>query len=161
MNFHSIPDLQLCLPLIVIVEDISYCPICLRIWIFLNLDFSFSLIFKIFLMWTIFKVFIEFVTILLLFYVSFFWPRSMWDLSSPTRDRTHTPWVGRRSLFFFLAVLGLRCSMWDLHWGVRDLSLLLTGFSRCGMWVFLFSSCGAQAPGRMGSIVVARGFQSA
>ena len=46
MNFHSIPDLQLCLPLIVIVEDISYCPICLRIWIFLNLDFSFSLIFK-------------------------------------------------------------------------------------------------------------------
>ena len=32
-------------------------------------------------MWTIFKVFIEFVTILLLFYV-FFWLRSMWDLSS-------------------------------------------------------------------------------
>ena len=28
--------------LIVIVEDISYCPICLWIWIFLNLDFTFS-----------------------------------------------------------------------------------------------------------------------
>ena len=27
-----------------------------------------------FLMWTIFKVFIEFVTILLLFYTLFFWP---------------------------------------------------------------------------------------
>ena len=30
-------------------------------------------------MWTIFKVFIEFVTVLLLFYVSVFWPRGMWD----------------------------------------------------------------------------------
>ena len=39
-----------------------------------------------FLMWTIFKVFIEFVTILLLFYVLVFWPRGMWALSSPTRD---------------------------------------------------------------------------
>ena len=37
-------------------------------------------------MWTIFKVFIEFVTILLLFYVLVFWPRGTWDLSSPTRD---------------------------------------------------------------------------
>ena len=33
-------------------------------------------------MWTIFKVFIEFVTILLLFYILAFWPQSMWDLSS-------------------------------------------------------------------------------
>ena len=48
--------------------------------------------FKIFfLMWTIFKVFIEFVTILLLFYVLVFWQRGMWDLSSPTRDQTSTP----------------------------------------------------------------------
>ena len=53
---------------------------------------------KIFMMWTIFKVFIEFVTILLLFYVLVFWPGGMWDLSSPTRDRTHTPCMGRRSL---------------------------------------------------------------
>ena len=29
-----------------------------------------------------FKIFIEFVTILLLFYVSVFWPQSVWDLSS-------------------------------------------------------------------------------
>ena len=43
-----------------------------------------------------FKVFIEFVAILLLFYVLFvfFWPQDMWDLSSPTRDRTPDPWVG-------------------------------------------------------------------
>ena len=51
-----------------------------------------------FLMWTIFKVFIEFVTILLLFYVLVFWPQGMWDLSSPARDRTRTPCTGRRSL---------------------------------------------------------------
>ena len=38
-----------------------------------------------------FKVFIEFVTILLLFYVSVFWPGGMWDLSSATRDPTHNP----------------------------------------------------------------------
>ena len=35
--------------------------------------------FKIFFMWTIFKVFIEFVTILLLFYFVNFWPQAMWD----------------------------------------------------------------------------------
>ena len=36
-------------------------------------------------MWTIFKVFIKFVTVLLLSYVLVFWPRSMWDVSSSTR----------------------------------------------------------------------------
>ena len=30
-------------------------------------------------MWTIFKLFIEFVTILLLFHVLVFWPQGMWD----------------------------------------------------------------------------------
>ena len=47
-------------------------------------------------MWIIFKVFIEFITILLLFYVNIFyklylqflvfWLQRMWDLSSLTRD---------------------------------------------------------------------------
>ena len=42
-------------------------------------------------MWTIFKVFIEFVAVsLLLLNVLFFWPRGMGDLSFPTRDWTHT-----------------------------------------------------------------------
>ena len=56
--------------------------------------------FKIFfLMWTIFfKVFIEFVTVLLLFYVLVFWQQGMWDLSYLTRDQTCTPCIGRRSL---------------------------------------------------------------
>ena len=35
---------------------------------------------------------------LLLFYVLVFWPRGMWDLGSPTRDRTRTLCIGRRSL---------------------------------------------------------------
>ena len=51
-----------------------------------------------FLMWTIFKVFIEFAAVLLLFYVLFFWPRGMWDLRSPTRDWTSILGIGRLSL---------------------------------------------------------------
>ena len=51
-----------------------------------------------FLMWTIFKVFIEFVIILFLFYVLVFWPWGMWDPGSQTRGRTHTPCTGKWSL---------------------------------------------------------------
>ena len=39
----------------------------------------------------VFKVFIEFVTVLFLFYVLVFWSQGRWDLSSLTRDLTHTP----------------------------------------------------------------------
>ena len=49
-------------------------------------------------MWTSFKVFIEFVTTLLLSYVLdflFFWPQGMWDLRSLTRDRTRVPCIGK------------------------------------------------------------------
>ena len=62
------------------------------------LEFSMSLIQIFFLRWIIFKVFIEFVTILLLFYVLVFWLQGMWDLSSPTRDWILTPCIGRQSL---------------------------------------------------------------
>ena len=50
-----------------------------------------------FLMQTIFKVFVEFVKILLLFNVlaSF---GLLWALGSPTRDLTHNFSIGRRSL---------------------------------------------------------------
>ena len=61
-------------------------------------------------MWTIFKLFIEFVTILLLFFVLVFWPRGMWGLSSPTRVRTRTPCIGRRSLN---------------HWTTREVPIFL------------------------------------
>ena len=46
-------------------------------------------------MWAIFKVFIELVTILFLFYILVFWSQSMWDLSPLTRDQTRTPFIGR------------------------------------------------------------------
>ena len=44
------------------------------------------------------KAFVEFVTILLLFYVLVSWSGSLWDPSSLTRDQTHTPCPERRSL---------------------------------------------------------------
>ena len=49
-------------------------------------------------MWTIYKASIEFVTILLLFYILSFWLWGMWDLSSLTRDRTCILCIGRWSL---------------------------------------------------------------
>ena len=52
----------------------------------------------IFLMWTIFKGFTEFVTILLPFYISVFWPQDMWYLSFPRRDQIGTPFIERLSL---------------------------------------------------------------
>ena len=42
-------------------------------------------------MWTIFKVFTELVTTLLLFNV--FWPQGMWDLSSPKRMESTPLWL--------------------------------------------------------------------
>ena len=86
-------------------------------------------------MWTIFKVFIEFVTLLLLFYVLVFWLRGMWDLSSPTRGRTHTPYIGRQSLN---------------HWTAREV-LDLWGFSVWILpvalsWTWLFRLCGCCVP---------------
>ena len=54
--------------------------------------------FNIFLMWTIFKVFIEFVGILFLFYVLVFRLQGIWDPSSLARDWTCTPCIGRWSL---------------------------------------------------------------
>ena len=51
------------------------------------------------------KVFIEFgYNIASVFFMFWFlWPRGMWDLSFPTRDRTCTPCIGRRSLSHWTA----------------------------------------------------------
>ena len=64
-------------------------------------------------MWAIFKVIIEFVTILLFFLFYFSGLQGMWDLSPPTRDQTHTPCLGRRSLN---------------HWTARELPWVLFFF---------------------------------
>ena len=45
----------------------------------------------------IFKVLIEFVMVLLLFYVLVFWPQGVWNLSSPTADEICNPCIGRES----------------------------------------------------------------
>lgn len=50
------------------------------------IDVCFVCLFKIFFMWAIFKVCIEFVSILLLFYVLGFWLQGRRDPSSLTRD---------------------------------------------------------------------------
>ena len=49
-------------------------------------------------MCTFFFLSLEFVIILLLFYVLVFWAPGMWDLSSLIRDWNHIPWAERRSL---------------------------------------------------------------
>ena len=46
-------------------------------------------------MWTIFKAFTEFVTILLPFCVLVLWLQDMWDLGSLTRDQTPIPCIGK------------------------------------------------------------------
>ena len=74
-------------------------------------NITLSVSFQDFLMWTIFKVLTEFVTILP---VLVFWPQGMQDFSSPTPDQAPTPCTGRRSLN---------------HWTARD--------SLCGFFFFL------------------------
>ena len=94
---------------------------------------------------TIFKVFIEFVTILLLFCVLTFWLQGMWDLSSSTRNQTCTPCVERpvltisllevflnykhleRKLFCFYIHYPLPQSMW----GYEAFSILVVSLSIC------------------------------
>ena len=44
------------------------------------------------------KSLLNFFTMLFLFYVLVFWPWGMWNLSSSSRARTHTPYTGRLSL---------------------------------------------------------------
>ena len=50
-------------------------------------------------MWIIKKnFFIEFVTILLLYYVLVFRPRGIWNFSSMSKDQTYTLYTGRKNL---------------------------------------------------------------
>ena len=60
------------------------------------------------------KVFIEFVAVLLLLHLFVFWPQGMWDPSSPTRDWTCMPCLGK----------------WNLeHWTTRKSPKIC--FSKC------------------------------
>ena len=80
----------------------------------------FCCFFLIFFWCGIFLVFIEFVTILLLFLCFvFFWPWSLWDPSSPTRDWNCTPFIGRQSLN---------------HWTAREVPVIIY----IGTFILLF-----------------------
>ena len=79
-------------------------------------------------MWIIFKVFIESVTVLILFY----WPRGMWDFSSLTRVGICTPCIGRQSfnhwtackvpyLFYFFNEYLIYVLILSVFLGKRDL----------------------------------------
>ena len=76
-------------------------------WVRTAFPFSKVWVFVVFFFFDVdhFKIFIEFVTILFLLYVSFsfFWPRGMWALNFPTRDRARTPHVRWRSLNYWTA----------------------------------------------------------
>ena len=106
-----------------------------------------------------FKVFIEFVTTLLRFYVSVFlamWPWDMWDLSSPTRDQICTPFIGRQSLSHWTTrevpvrsiILNLSSSFW-WWWSYHSSFLPTSKCSSLGIislkkkslfhWSFFFS----------------------
>ena len=67
----------------------------------------------------------------------FFWPRGMWDLSSPNRDWTRTPCIGRWSLN---------------HWTAREvplhsfLNLLLSSYSFCLSLQVITISIGSPPP---------------
>ena len=62
----------------------------------MNVNVIFSLK-KIFFMWLLKSLF-EFVTVLLLLYVLFFWPGGMWELRSPARNQTFTSCIGSQCL---------------------------------------------------------------
>ena len=78
------------------------------------------------------KVFIEFVTVLLLFYVLGVWSQGMWGLSSPTRNQTCTACIGK----------------WGLnHWTIREVpparidnfwSLFFVGSFVVSVWQCIF-----------------------
>ena len=84
----------------------------------------FLIFLQFFLMWTILKVFIEFVTILLLFSGFGFLAQGIWDVSSPTMDQTCTPCIGRWSLN---------------HWTTREVPTL--GFRQASSLVLSPLAC--------------------
>ena len=84
------------------------------------------------------KVFIEFITALLLFYV--FWPRAMWGLSSPVRDQILTSCIGRWSLKHWTTRGVPKVSLFFIHvfnlflWHMASRA---HGLSSCDSWALL------------------------
>ena len=70
-----------------------------------------------------------------------FWPRGMWDLSSLTRDGTHTPCLGRQSLNHWTAreVPGNECfkTIFNLEQDMIQTEMMLNKLCLCVMCKFL------------------------
>ena len=79
-------------------------------------------------MWTFLKSLLNLLQYCFCFMFLFFWPRGMWDLSSPTRDRICTPCIERRSLN---------------HWTAREIpsSICFGPFLRMFISLFTLSFC--------------------
>ena len=75
-------------------------------------------------MWIIFKVFIEFVTSLFLFYVLVFWLWGTWDIISLTRDETCTLCIGRQCLNHWTTRESSTKS-WSNTWTIPNLEYFL------------------------------------
>ena len=87
------------MPITDIVPIINSFPPIINAWQHDSTCFFFTV-----LLWTIFKVFIKSVTVLILFFqVLAFWPRGMWDLISLARDWSCSPCFGRRNLNYWAA----------------------------------------------------------
>ena len=94
----------------------------------------------------IFKVFIEPVTILILFYVLLFWPQGIWGLSSTTRNQTHTSCTGRLSLNHWLTRevpqrLSFICCIFLLCSRLIDHVCLFLGFLSFSVNLGIYSLC--------------------
>ena len=101
-------------------------------------------------MYHFFKICIEFVTVLLLFYVwgslfvcLFVLRWGMWDLSSLNRDRTHMPCFGRWNL---TTELPGKPQYISFEWLQVFLSLLLTFLFLISDWLILLHSLFASIP---------------
>ena len=75
-----------------------YVCVCMHACMFNTLPRTNCFFFKDFFYLDLFKVFVEFITILLLVCVLVFLSMRMWHISSQFQDQTHTPCTGRRSL---------------------------------------------------------------
>ena len=120
---------------------LSYCSFCATESFWFHPDrqelitFYFKRLKNFFWCGSFFKVFIEFVTILLLFYVLLFWLWGMWDLSFPTRDRTHTPFTGRGGSFFRLYIQ-MYWFIFKIYFWLEIIALqCCVGFCQSSTWI--------------------------
>ena len=107
-----------------------------------------AVFFFFFLMWItcFFKLFKIFFIIFLLFCVSVFVLWGIWDLISPTSDRTHTHWFGRRSLKHWITK-EVQCFCLGLDPGILILSKTCKDKIKMVAWnIFNCLSCTRHCP---------------